>query len=328
MPQQSGSDAPELTPVAARPVSPPPPRHTDDRPPRRSVWRAGVNRPAFWSPWLFMVPGLALFGVFFVWPAAQALQLAFYRYNGISAPTMIGLDNFERMLDDPRFSEALVNSFLFLLGMIPLAVAIPLLLAVLVNQKIPGIQAFRLAIVMPVVVSMVAVAVTWKYVLDAEGILSWLVTSLGIADEPTAWLLSSKWALPCLIVIEGWKSMGIYMMIYLAGLQAIPADLYEASQIDGAGVWHRLTKITVPLMIPYVAVTSTMAMLDAMQVFTSVYVMTRGGPQDSTMTLGYYVWSKAFEDYEFGYASAIALVLWAIMIILAVINYQLTKERR
>jgi putative chitobiose transport system permease protein len=241
---------------------------------------------------------------------------------------MIGLDNFERMLDDPRFSEALVNSFLFLLGMIPLAVAIPLLLAVLVNQKIPGIQAFRLAIVMPVVVAMVAVAVTWKYVLDAEGILSWLVTSLGIADEPTAWLLSSKWALPCLIVIEGWKSMGIYMMIYLAGLQAIPADLYEASQIDGAGVWHRLTKITVPLMIPYVAVTSTMAMLDAMQVFTSVYVMTRGGPQDSTMTLGYYVWSKAFEDYEFGYASAIALVLWAIMIILAVINYQLTKERR
>ncbi|WP_205857454.1 carbohydrate ABC transporter permease [Phytoactinopolyspora endophytica] len=275
-----------------------------------------------------MLPGLVLFAVFFVWPAVQALQLAFYEYDGISAPVTVGLDNFDRMLDDPRFHEAFVNSFLFLFGMMPLAVAVPLLLAVLVNQKIPGIQAFRLAIVMPVVVSMVAVAVTWKYVLDAQGVLSWLVTSLGISDEPTAWLLSSDWALPCLIVIEGWKSMGIYMMIYLAGLQAIPVDLYEAAQIDGAGIWHRLTKITVPLMIPYVAVTSTMAMLDAMQVFTSVYVMTRGGPQDSTMTLGYYVWSKAFEDYEFGYASAIALVLWAVMIILAVVNYQLTKERR
>lgn len=275
-----------------------------------------------------MLPGLALFGVFFVWPAVQALQLAFYEYDGISAPEMIGMGNFERMLDDPRFHQAFSNSFFFLLGMIPLAVVIPLLLAVLVNQKIRGIQAFRLAFVLPVVVSMVAVAVTWKYVLDAEGVLSWIVTSLGLMDEPTAWLLNSNWALVCLIVIEGWKSMGIYMMIYLAGLQAIPADLYEAAQIDGAGVRQRLTKITVPLIMPYVAVTSTMAMLDAMQVFTSVYVMTRGGPQDATQTLGYYVWSKAFEDYEFGYASAVALVLWAIMIVLAVINYQLTKDRR
>jgi putative chitobiose transport system permease protein len=326
MPQQAGTDPPTATVVADREV---PPRPTDTRAaPRRSRWRGAANRPPFWSPWVFMLPGLVLFAIFFVWPAAQALQLAFYKYDGISTPVMVGFDNFERMLDDPRFHEAFVNSFLFLLGMIPLAVIAPLVLAVIVNQKIRGIRLFRLAIVMPVVVSMVAVAVTWKYVLDAEGVLSWIVTGLGIADEPNSWLLDSTWALVCLIVIEGWKSMGIYMMIYLAGLQAIPADLYEAAQIDGAGAWHRLTKITFPLMIPYLAVTSTMAMLDAMQVFTSVYVMTRGGPQDSTMTMGYYVWSKAFEDYEFGYASAIALVLWAIMIMLAVVNYQLTKERR
>lgn len=328
MPQQSGSETPELTTVAERTAPDPGQRPVRRRPPGAFLLSAQGNRAPAWVPWMFMLPGLVLFAVFFVWPAVQALQLAFYEYDGISAPVAVGMDNFSRMLDDPRFHEAFVNSFLFLLGMIPLAVAAPLLLAVLVNQRIPGIQAFRLAIVMPVVVSMVAVAVTWKYVLDAEGVLSWIVTSLGITDDPTAWLLSTDWALPCLIVIEGWKSMGIYMMIYLAGLQAIPADLYEAAQIDGAGVWHRLVKITVPLMIPYVAVTSTMAMLDAMQVFTSVYVMTRGGPQDSTMTLGYYVWSKAFEDYEFGYASAIALVLWAIMVILAVLNYQLTKERR
>ncbi len=319
----SGSDPRQSTAVADR--TPPPPRRP--RTPA-SPRRARADHFPFWSPWLFMLPGLALFAVFFVWPAAQALQLAFFEYDGISAPVAVGPDNFERMLDDPRFHEALVNSVLFLAGMLPLAVAAPLLLAVLVNQRIRGIQMFRLAIVMPVVVSMVAVAVTWKYVLDAEGVASWIVTSLGITDEPTAWLLDSTWALPSLILIEGWKSMGIYMMIYLAGLQAIPGDLYEAAELDGAGVWHRLSKITLPLMVPYVAVTSTMAMLDAMQVFTSVYVMTRGGPQDSTMTLGYYVWSKAFEDYEFGYASAVALVLWAIMIILAVLNYRLTRERR
>lgn len=327
MPQESGNDAPRGTATADRP--PPPPRRLRPRtsPGDRSRWRARANRPPFWSPWLYMLPGLVLFAVFYVWPAAQALQLAFYEYDGISDPVFVGMDHFERMLDDPRFHEALVNSLLFLAGMLPLAVAVPLLLAVLVNQRMRGIQFVRLAIVMPVVVSMVAVAVTWKYVLDAEGIVSWLVTSLGIADEPTAWLLDSDWALPSLILIEGWKSMGIYMMIYLAGLQAIPSELYEAAQLDGAGAWHRLSKITVPLMVPYMAVTSTMAMLDAMQVFTSVYVMTRGGPQDSTMTLGYYVWSKAFEDYEFGYASAVALVLWAIMIVLAVLNYRLTRER-
>jgi putative chitobiose transport system permease protein len=294
----------------------------------RSRWRARVNKPPFWSPWLFLLPGLVLFAVFYVWPASQAVQLAFVKYDGINAPVPVGLDNFTRMLSDPRFHEALVNSFLYLLGMLPLGVLVPLFLAVLVNQKIPGIQAFRVAIVLPVVVSMVAVAVAWKYVLDADGMLSWVVTTLGIADDPKAWLLDSTWALPCLIVIEGWKSMGVYMMIYLAGLQGIPADLHEAAQLDGAGVWQRLTKITMPLLVPYMAVTSTMAMLDAMQVFTSVYVMTEGGPQDNTMSLGYYVWSKAFEDYEFGYASAVALVLWAIMIILAAFNYRITRERR
>ncbi|GAB3447381.1 carbohydrate ABC transporter permease [Actinophytocola sediminis] len=294
---------------------------------RRVRPRAGGHRRPRWLPWLFMAPGLVLFAVFYVWPASQALQLAFFSYDGISPPVSVGLDNFTRMVADPRFHQSLINSFLFLAGMIPLAVFAPLLLAVLVNQKLPGVQAFRVAIVMPVVVSMVAVAVTWKYVLDAEGVLSWLVTSLGLTDEPRAWLLDSTWALPSLIVIEGWKSMGIYMMIYLAGLQAIPSELNEAAQIDGAGAWQRLTRITVPLLVPYMAVTSTMAMLDSMQVFTSVYVMTRGGPQDSTMTLGYYVWSKAFEDYEFGYANAIALVLWAIMIVLALFNYRLTRER-
>ncbi|GLY70634.1 lactose ABC transporter permease [Amycolatopsis taiwanensis] len=275
-----------------------------------------------------MLPGLVLFAVFYVWPATQALQLAFFDYDGISPPVPVGMANFTRLLGDSRFHEALANSFLFLAGMIPLAVFAPMFLAVLVNQKLRGIQAFRVAIVMPVVVSMVAVAVTWKYVLDSQGVLSWLVTTLGISEEPKAWLLDSTWALPSLIVIEGWKSMGLYMMIYLAGLQAIPAELYEAAQLDGAGVWQRLRRITMPLLVPHMAVTSTMAMLDAMQVFTSVYVMTRGGPQDSTMTLGYYVWSKAFEDYDFGYASAVALVLWAIMIILALLNYRITRERQ
>jgi putative chitobiose transport system permease protein len=312
------------TAVADRPAPSAPRR----QPVPRSRWRGQGTRPALWTPWLFMLPGLVLFALFYVWPASQAVQLAFVDYDGIGTPVPVSLANFARLFDDPRFHEALVNSFLYLLGMLPLAVLVPLLLAVLANQKIRGIQAFRAAVVMPVVVSMVAVAVTWKYVLDSEGVLSWLVTTLGISDEPTAWLLDSGWALPCLIVIEGWKSMGLYMMIYLAGLQGISADLYEAAQLDGAGAWHRLTRITMPLLVPYMAVTSTLAMLDAMQVFTSVYVMTEGGPQDSTMSLGYYVWSKAFEDYDFGYASAVALVLFGIMVVLAVLNYQLTRERR
>ncbi|GAA2376937.1 carbohydrate ABC transporter permease [Nonomuraea africana] len=281
----------------------------------------------WYTPYLFALPALALFGVFFVWPALTAIQLSFMEYDVVSPPEFVGLDNFVKMMGDSKFWTATLNSVLFLIGLFPLLVVAPLLLAVLVNQRLPGIRTFRMLYYLPVVTSMVAVAVAWEYVFHQQGVLNWILTGAGLLDQPIQYLLDPFWALPALILVEGWKSMGFYMMIYLAGLQTIDSSLYEAARVDGASAWHRLRRITVPLMIPYIAVAITMEMLDAMQVFTSVYVMTKGGPQDATLTLGYYIWSAAFEHYEMGYASAMGLVLWVVLIGMAMLNYRVTRGR-
>lgn len=246
----------------------------------------------------------------------------------MSPPVFTGVDNFVKILGDTRFWTALGNSLLFLLGLFPLLVVLPLPLATLINQKLPGIRTFRMLYYLPVVTSMVAVAVAWNYVFHQQGVLNWLLTGFGLLDEPVQFLLDPAWALPALILVEGWKSMGVYMMIYLAGLQTIPANLYEAARVDGAGAWRRMRSITVPLMMPYVAVAITMAMLDAMQAFTTVFVMTKGGPQDATLMLGYYIWSEAFEKYDMGYASAVGLVLWVLLIVMALLNYRLTGGKQ
>ncbi len=281
----------------------------------------------WYTPWLFLMPGLALFGLFFVWPAATAIQLAFYKYNVVTPPRFVGTRNFAHLWEDDRFWAALKNSFILLVGLLPMSVVIPLLLAVLVNQKLRFIQAYRLIYYLPVVTSMVAVAVAWNYVFHHQGVVNWMLTGMGILDEPVQYLLDPGWALIALTIVEGWKGMGTYMMIYLAGLQAIPGDLYEAARMDGANAWQRLRSVTIPLIVPYFAVALTIEMMDAMQVFTSVYIMTKGGPQDHTLTLGYYIWSAAFEQYDMGYASAMGLVLWALLIVLALLNYRLTKGR-
>ncbi|SFJ03519.1 carbohydrate ABC transporter membrane protein 1, CUT1 family [Streptosporangium canum] len=281
----------------------------------------------WYTPYLFPLPALILFGIFFAWPAITAIQLSFFDWDAISEPVFVGAGNFVRLMGDDRFWTGLGNSLLFLVGMFPLLVIVPLLLAVLVNQRLPGIKTFRMLYYLPVVTSMVAVGVAWEYVFNQQGVLNWILTGFGVLDQPIQYLLDPVWALPALVLVEGWKSMGVFMMIYLAGLQTIPTNLYEAAKVDGASAWHRLRHITVPLIVPYIAVTLTMEMLEAMQVFTSVYVMTQGGPQDSTLTLGYYIWSAAFQKYDMGYASAMGLVLWVLLVLMALANYRITKGR-
>jgi putative chitobiose transport system permease protein len=289
-----------------------------------SVGRAN-HRP--WLPYAFLMPALLLFAVFFAWPAATAVRLSFYSYDVVSPARFVGLDNFQRLLTDERFHTALGNSALYLVGMIPFAVIIPMWLAVLVNQKVRGIQAFRVMYYLPAISSMVAVGVAWRYIFHQQGILNWLLLKAGIIDQPIQYLLSGSWALPSLVVVEGWKMLGFFMMIYLAGLQSIPAEIFEAARVDGAGPLRRMWHLTIPLLLPYTAVTLTLGMLDALRVFESVYVMTRGGPQDSTISLGYLAWSTAFERYQLGYASAIGLVMLVLMIGLAVLNQRVTRER-
>lgn len=265
--------------------------------------------------------------MFFLWPAVLAVQLAFYDYSVIRPAELVGFDNFRRMMGDERFWRATLNSLLYMVGMIPLNVVIPLVLAVMVNQKIRAIGAFRAIYYLPAITSMVAVAIAWRYVYNDAGIINWLLQALGISEQPIQFLLSTDWALPSILFIEAWKQMGTYMLIYLAGLQAISSDVYEAATIDGASTVQKFLRITVPLTIPYVAVVLTLTMESASKVFTSVFVLTGGGPDDSTMSLGYYIWSLAFQRFEMGYASAIALVLWGALILLAILNFRVSRSR-
>lgn len=294
---------------------------------RRTQPRSGSSRVVgqkWWTPYLFMLPGLGFFVFMFAWPALLTFQLSVSQYNIVDPIQFVGADNFLHLLTDPRFHRALANSMIFLVLFLPLAVIIPLFLAVLVNQKVPGIQTFRVLYYLPVVTSMVAVAVAWRYLLGREGVVNWILGLVGV--PPISFLLDTAWALPTVVMIEGWKNMGLFMMIYLAGLQAIPAELIEAAKVDGASPWRRLIHVIVPGILPWVTVTLTMGMLEAMRSFESIFMLTRGGPQDSTLTLGYYIWHLAFEKYDMGYASTVGLVLWVIMIVLALLNQKVTNR--
>jgi putative chitobiose transport system permease protein len=278
-------------------------------------------------PYLFMLPGLALFVIFFAWPAVLAVETSFTNYSIVNPVRWVGLANFTELAHDHQFIDAIEHSFIVMAGLLPFSVIIPMALAVLVNRKLRGIQFFRAVYFLPVVTSMVAVAVAWTYVFDDKGVINWLLEALGVTHGPIHFLLDPHWALASVILVEGWKGIGTYMMIYLAGLQAIPSDLHEAAQIDGAGAWQRFIKVTVPLLRPFIAVAVTIELVNAMQVFTSVYVLTQGGPGDSTFTAGYYVWSEAFQKFRLGYASSAGLVIWVILIALALLNYRFTNRR-
>lgn len=293
----------------------PRPRHG----PRRVVGQR------FWTPYLFMLPGLVLFALMFGWPAVISLQMSVSSYRIVAPVSYVGLQNFVRLATDPQFHHAIGNTFLFMAMFLPFAVVLPLFLAILVNRRLPGIHAFRAAYYLPVVTSMVAVAVAWRYLLSQEGVLNWLLSLAGLG--PIDFLLDTHWALPALAIVEGWKNMGLFMVIYLAALQGVPHEQLEAATVDGAGAARRLWHIVLPAILPYVTVTLTLGMLESTRSFESIYVLTRGGPQDSTLTLGYYIWHTAFEKYDVGYASAAGLVLWLIMIVLALANQRLTHRR-
>jgi putative chitobiose transport system permease protein len=279
----------------------------------------------FLTPYLFMLPGLVLFAGMFLWPAVISLQMSVSSYRIVTPISYVGLANFGRLLADPQFHHAVANTFLYMVMFLPFAVVLPLFLAMLVNRRLPGINFFRAAYYLPVVTSMVAVAVAWRYLLSQEGVLNWLLSLVRI--QPIDYLLSTHWALPALALVEGWKNIGLFMVIYLAALQGVPREHIEAAIVDGAGAVRRLRHIVLPAIMPFVSITLTLGMLESTRSFESIYVMTRGGPQDSTLTLGYYIWHTAFERYDIGYASAAGLVLWAIMIVLAMANQWLTHRR-
>ncbi|MBE9188746.1 sugar ABC transporter permease [Microcoleus sp. LEGE 07076] len=275
------------------------------------------------TPYLFLFPALLVLSLTVLWPALQAFYLSFtsYEYDLTQAPQWVGLKNFERLWADRTFWQTLTNTLLYLICVVPVLVVLPLGMAILCNQKLRGMNWFRAAYYTPAVISMVVAGIAWKWLFAETGLLNQLGELLGL--PPVSWLANPKVVLFSVMAVTVWKGLGYYMVIYLAGLQSIPAELYEAAAIDGSEGLRKHWDITVPLMKPYLILVAVISAISATKVFEEVYIMTQGGPRNSSKTVVYYLYERAFKDLEIGYACTIALVLFLLILGLSVLQVSL-----
>ncbi|HIK54597.1 MAG TPA: sugar ABC transporter permease [Synechococcales cyanobacterium M55_K2018_004] len=288
-------------------------------------WQTLVQRL---TPYLFLLPALLVLGVTVFYPALQAFYLSFteYGFDITQPPQWVGLANFRRLVGDRVFWRTLGNTMLYLVGVVPILVVLPLGLAILVNRALPGIRWFRAAYYTPVVISMVVAGIAWRWLYAETGLLNQLLQWLRLAETGVPWLTSPQLALFSVMVVTIWKGLGYYMVIYLAGLQAIPTDLYEAAAIDGSDGWQQHWDITVPLMRPYLLLVAVISAISATKVFEEVFIMTQGGPRNSSKTIVYYVYEQAFQDLEMSYACTIGLVLFLLILGLSMLRLSFSRE--
>jgi len=266
------------------------------------------------APYLFVLPYLTIFVVFRLAPSIAGLGVSFTNWAAVGTPRWIGLGNYQAMLRDPRLHDAVRNTFLFTLMTAPLLVGLGLALAVFLNQRHRGRGVGRVAVFTPYVIMSTVVGVLWTWMLDKDfGLIN---VYLG---HNIPWLVSQKYALYAIVITTVWWTVGYNMVLYLAGLQDVPAELYEAARIDGANSWRLFRHITLPLLAPTTFLVLMLTLINSFQVFDLVFVMTSGGPGTSTLTLVQYVYTTAFQFRKFGYGSAVAALLFAILVALAVI---------
>lgn len=272
-----------------------------------------------YTPYLFLLPAIILLGIFFFIPFFQTFILSFADYSqNIYSPALCGFNNYIKLFHSPIFYKVLWNTFLYLIGAVPILVIFPLFLAILINQKIKGITLYKILIYLPVIVSIVVAAIAFKWLYAEQGILNYVVSSLGF--NPVGWLTDPKYAIWSVIIVTIWKGVGYYMIIYLAALMSVPQELYEACDIDGAGFLKKHMTVTIPHIMPTIALVTTISSISAMKVFAEIYVMTKGGPLNSSKTIVYYIYERAFENLDLGYASAMAVILLVIVMIFSLIN--------
>ncbi len=271
------------------------------------------------APYLFLLPAVVVLLVFFFIPFFQTFELSFFNYDSnLYSPVFCGMDNYYKLLKEPIFYKVMINTLLYLLIAVPFLVTFPLFLAILINQKIRGITLYKILLYLPVIVSIVVAAIAFKWLYAGQGILNYILSLLHIS--PINWLVDTKWALFSVAIVTIWKGIGYYMMIYLASLMSVPQELYEACDIDGANFITKHMTVTIPHIMPTIALVSTISTISAMKVFAEIYVMTKGGPLNSTKTIVYYIYERAFENLDLGYASALAVVLLIIVMVFSMIN--------
>ena len=292
-------------------------------PPKRAKPPVTRRLPAY----DFIAGALFVIFCFQVVPCAWGIALSFYRYDGISEAQWVGLDNYRRLVSDTTVSAALWVTLKYALAAVPISLAAGLVIALALDERwFRGKTAARALFFMPNVISLVAVAFVWEWLLNPKfGIVNTALQRIGV--EGPAWLSDPSYALWCIVLVQVWHGLGFFVIVFLAGLQGIPEVYYEAARLDGASRAQQVRRVTLPLLMPTVMFLSIMGFIGAFQVFQSVWMMTGGGPADSTRVIVYYLWQVAFERIELGYASAIAVLIFAAVLALTLIQWRFYHGR-
>ena len=282
------------------------------------------------TAWAFLLPAVVLISLSVLIPAVMALVMSFTTTGlDVSAPLQfVGLANLRRLISDPMALRVMTTTLLYLIGVVPPIVLGSLALAVLVNRSLPGIHVLRGAFYTPVLVSIVVAAIAFRWLYAENGLVNgWLVAWFGETFSPIGFLTTPQLALPAVMLVTLWKGLGYYMVIFLAGLQGIPKELYEAAELDGSEGWRQHLDITLPLLRPYVALVAVVSSIAATKVFEEVYLMTQGGPADSTRTIVYYVYDQAFAELEISYACTLGLALFLLVMLFTLIRLAFSGDR-
>ncbi|WP_026408981.1 carbohydrate ABC transporter permease [Actinomyces dentalis] len=276
---------------------------------------------------LFLAPTVIGLGLFTFLPILASVVLAFFSWDIITPPRFVGLENFADIAADPTIRVSFLNTIGFVVVAVTLQLAVALVLAVLVNTRMPGLlkSFFRSVLFFPLVLSAASVSIIMGYLFNENfGLVNHVLNLLGMADVP--WLTSTHGAMIVVILVYVWQNFGFSFLLFLGGLSSIPKEVYEAAQVDGATGWKQFWRITFPLVSPTTLVASVMAIISALQIFDQPYVLTRGGPGDSTRTAVMVIYESAFKQLEFGRASAIGIVLTVVIMLVTAVQFRLSRR--
>jgi multiple sugar transport system permease protein len=302
------------------------------RKPRRGVRGVLKEMRREWTAYLFNAPGLILIGTFILYAVVVSLWLSFHDWDLIEPEKpFVGLQNYREVLQDRAFWAAIGHTVYFTAGSIFPAMAIGLGLALLLNTQIRALGLFRTLFYLPAITPLVIAAIIWKWVYNADyGLANYYLLRMGLIDQPVQWLSDRNLAMPAVIVMGIWISVGFNMVVYLAGLQAVPNELYEAAEVDGANAWQRFRRITFPLLAPTTFFLLIVQTIWGMQAFDQIFVMTSGGPPGpggATTTVVYYLWQQGFRFFRMGYTSALAYTMFLLLFVVSFIQFRYYLKR-
>ncbi len=290
-------------------------------------WMYPMNKKLNLTPYLFLAPALTGIAIFVLYPILAVVYYSFTEYNISNPPVWVGLQNYVELFKDDVFWMALQHSLIYLI-VTPILIFLCILLAIAVNRKLPGINLFRALYYIPVISGSIAVGISWRLMLDTNGLFNGMLISMGLLKEPVQWLAEPNFTLPIAMTLTIWMGLGYYMMIFLAGLQNIPEELYEAATLDGCNGWQKHLHVSLPGLRPQVTMVAVVSSLAALQVFNEIYTLTGGigGILNSGVTIVFYLWKQAFRLHSAGMASAIAIVLLVLTLIFSIVNIRIMER--